>query len=70
MRAAALYYFGKPVSELRLKEAAMLIGILKAPSKYNPRTNLNIAKKRTAQVLDNMMHAGFLEKNALEKHAK
>ena len=70
LRAAVLYYFGKPVSELRLYEAAMLIGILKAPSKYNPRTNLNIAKKRTAQVLDNMMQAGFLEKNALEKHAK
>ena len=70
LRAAAEYYFGKSVSDLRLNEAAMLIGILKAPSKYNPRTNLSLAKKRTTQVLNNMMRAGFLEKNILRKHAK
>ena len=70
LRAAAEYYFGKSVSDLRLKEAAMLIGTLKAPSKYNPRTNLSLAKKRTAQVLNNMMHAGSLKKNILRKHAK
>ena len=66
LRAAAEYYFGKSVSELRLNEAAMLIGILKAPSKYNPRTNFEFAKKRTTQVLNNMMQAGFLEKNILK----
>ena len=65
LRAAAEYYFGKSVSDLRINEAAMLIGILKAPSKYNPRTNLSLAKKRTTQVLNNMMHAGSLEKNIL-----
>ena len=70
LRAAAEYYFGKSVSDLRLKEAAMLIGTLKAPSKYNPRTNLSLAKKRTTQVLNNMMHAGSLKKNILRKHAK
>ena len=70
LRAAAEYYFGKSVSDLRLNEAAMLIGILKAPSKYNPRTNFSLAKKRTTQVLNNMMRAGFLEKNILRKHVK
>ena len=70
LRAAAEYYFGKSVSDLRLNEAAMLIGILKAPSKYNPRTNLSLAKKRTTQVLNNMMHAGSLEKNILSKYSK
>ena len=70
LRAAAEYYFGKSVSDLRLNEAAMLIGTLKAPSKYNPRTNLSLAKKRTTQVLNNMMHAGSLKKNILRKHAK
>ena len=70
LRAAAEYYFGKSVSDLQLNESAMLIGILKAPSKYNPRTNLSFAKKRTTQVLNNMMHAGFLEKTLLKKHVK
>ena len=70
LRAAAEYYFGKSVSDLRLNEAAMLIGILKAPSKYNPRTNFSLAKKRATQVLNNMMRAGFLEKNILRKHVK
>ncbi len=70
LRAAAEYYFGKSVSDLRLNEAAMLIGVLKAPSKYNPRTNLSLAKKRATQVLNNMIHAGFLEKNILRKLAK
>ena len=70
LRAAAEYYFGKSVSDLRLDEAAMLIGILKAPSNYNPRTNLSLAKKRTTQVLNNMMHAGSLEKNILSKYSK
>ena len=58
--AAARQYFGVPAKRVMVYEAAMIAGLLKAPSRYNPRANPALAKKRTAQVLKNMVSAGYL----------
>jgi penicillin-binding protein 1A len=60
--AAAQSYFGKPVTELNLPEAAMLAGLLKAPSRYNPRANAQASGRRTARVLSAMKAAGYLDR--------
>ncbi|MBT6116286.1 MAG: PBP1A family penicillin-binding protein [Rhodospirillaceae bacterium] len=74
VEAAARRYFGKPASALGLYEAAMLAGLLKAPSRYNPARDGDLARQRTAVVLDNMVAAGFLDpemaKRAGEQRAR
>jgi penicillin-binding protein 1A len=52
--AAAQIYFGKPLSELTLAESAMLAGLPKAPSAYNPLANPRRAKLRQHYVLRRM----------------
>ncbi len=61
VEAASERYFGKPASRLALPEAAMLAGLLKAPSRYAPTRDLAVSRERAAQVLDNMVEAGYLE---------
>jgi penicillin-binding protein 1A len=56
--AAARRYFGKPASELSLAEAALLAGVIKAPSYYAPTRDLKLARQRAAVVLDSMVEAG------------
>jgi penicillin-binding protein 1A len=58
--AAAEFYFGKSVKDLTLAESAMLAGLFKAPTKYAPHVNLPAARARAADVLSNMVEAGFL----------
>jgi len=58
--AAARRYFDKPVAEVNLYEAALLAGLLKAPSRYNPARNKDRAAGRTNQVLAAMTDAGFI----------
>jgi penicillin-binding protein 1A len=58
--AAARRYFGKPVGELSLYESALLAGLLKAPSRYNPARNAGSADRRTELVLGAMVAAGYL----------
>ncbi len=58
--AAARRYFDKSPAELSVYEAALLAGLLKAPSRYNPATNADGADRRTALVLSSMVEAGFL----------
>ncbi len=53
--SAAETYFGKPVSKLSIAEAAMLAGLPKAPSKYNPVVNLPRALTRQHYVLHRML---------------
>jgi len=53
--AGAKKYFGKSATDLSLKESAMLIGLLKAPSRYSPANSRELAEKRTNQVLMNMI---------------
>ncbi|MFT5063824.1 MAG: penicillin-binding protein 1B [Gammaproteobacteria bacterium] len=49
---AAYFYFGKPASELSLDEQALLVGMVKGPSYYNPRRNTEKATARRDLVLD------------------
>ena len=60
--AASRRYFKKPARSLNIYESAMLAGLLKAPSRYNPVNNFRLAKKRTLQVLSNMRDTGILSK--------
>ncbi|WP_092403106.1 MULTISPECIES: penicillin-binding protein 1A [Candidatus Ichthyocystis] len=69
--AAAESYFGKTLSQLNLSEIALLAGLPKAPSTYNPITNLSRAISRRRYVLGRMLDLGYISptqyKNALSK---
>jgi penicillin-binding protein 1A len=58
--AAANWYFNKNVYDLNLREAAILAGMLKAPSRYNPIFQRANALKRADVVLGNMHKYGFI----------
>ena len=60
--SASLRYFDKPISELNYAEAALLAALPKAPSKYNPYKNPELAKFRRNLVLNNMLDNGFIDK--------
>ena len=57
---ASRVYFGKPVSEVDLTEAAMLAGLLKSPSYYSPYKDIKRAEDRMKLVLMRMEKEGFL----------
>ncbi len=57
--AAAQIYFGKPLKDVTLAEAAMLAGLPKAPSNYNPVANPKRAKLRQLYVLRRMHELGY-----------
>lgn len=59
--AAARTYFGKPMRELGLAEFAMLAGLPKAPSRYNPVVNFPRAKTRQEYVLKRMLTLKFID---------
>ncbi len=58
--AAARRYFGKPARDVSVYEAALLAGLLKAPSRYNPVSSPELAAGRAGVVLDSMVDAGWL----------
>ena len=58
--AAARRYFAKPASDLSLAEAAMLAGLIRAPSHYAPTRDLELAQARAAVVLDSMAEVGSI----------
>ncbi|MGF6178915.1 penicillin-binding protein 1A [Ensifer sp. 4252] len=60
MPAAARIYFNKDIAALNVQEAAMLAGLLKAPSQLNPIDNFEAARDRTTTVLDAMVANGKL----------
>jgi 1A family penicillin-binding protein len=60
--AASRGYFGKPASDLSLGEAAMLAGIIRAPSTSNPVVNLERATERRNVVLKLMRDHGFINR--------
>ncbi len=60
LRAAARHYFGKPPERLDVAEAAMLAGLMKAPSRLSPSSNLAGARARQALVVAAMQDAGFI----------
>ncbi|HET6522477.1 MAG TPA: transglycosylase domain-containing protein, partial [Geminicoccaceae bacterium] len=57
---AARRYFGKSARDVTLPEAAMLAGLIRAPSRYAPTRDLELARGRAAVVLDGMAEAGFV----------
>ena len=59
-QAAANRYFGHPAAEVTPAEAAMLAGLLKAPSTYAPTSNLQRAQDRAALVVGLMEEQGYL----------
>ena len=61
VEAASRRYFGKSARHVTLSEAALLAGLLKAPSRYAPTNDLPRARRRAAEVIDNMVEAGFLK---------
>ena len=58
--AASLEYFDKSIKELDYAEAALLAALPKAPSRYNPYNNIDLAKFRRDLVLKNLNQNGFL----------
>ena len=58
--AASLEYFDKSIKELNYTEAALLAALPKAPSKYNPYRDINLAKFRRNLVLKNLYDNGFI----------
>ena len=59
--AAAQIYFGKHLKDLTVAEAAMLAGLPKAPSAYNPVVNPKRARLRQQYVLRRMLELGFID---------
>ena len=57
---AAQAYFNKDIGELTLPEAALLAGLPRGPSRYNPFRNPNNAKMRRAWVLGQMLQTGAI----------
>lgn len=60
--AAAEVYYGKDVSELNLAQMAMIAGLPKAPSRYNPLVNASRAMTRRNWIIHRMLSLGYIDK--------
>ena len=60
--SASLEYFDKSISELNYVEAALLAALPKAPSRYNPYKNIELAKFRRDLVLKNLFENEYIDK--------
>lgn len=58
--AASEAYFGKPLKDITIAEAAMLAGLPKAPSAYNPINNPKRARSRQLYIIERMQENGFI----------
>lgn len=67
--AAAEVYFGKPVSEIDVSEAAMLAGVIQAPTRLSPRVDLEAAEDRRQLVLEAMLDEGFINLEEFDRQA-
>lgn len=67
MSAAARIYFDKSVDKVTLPEAAVLAGLIQAPSRYNPIQNLEAAHQRAGTVIDAMVETGAIDAAAAAK---
>jgi penicillin-binding protein 1A len=68
--AAAETYFGKPMKELTIAEAAMLAGLPKSPSGNNPISNPTRARSRQLYIIDRMQENGFITAGEAEAAKK
>lgn len=64
--AASEAYFGKPLKSITIAEAAMLAGLPKAPSAYNPISNPKRARSRQLYIIDRMLENGFITTDEAE----
>jgi penicillin-binding protein 1A len=67
--SACEIYFGKPLKEITIAEAAMLAGLPKAPSAYNPISNPKRARSRQLYIIERMEENGYIT-TAQAKEAK
>jgi penicillin-binding protein 1A len=67
LRAAANHYFSRKPEELTVEQAAMLAGLVKAPSTLAPTKNLKGARQRGEVVVDAMVEAGWVDAKAAAK---
>jgi penicillin-binding protein 1A len=68
--SAARVYFGKDIKDITLAEAAMLAGLPKAPSAYNPVVNPKRAKVRQQYILERMFDLHYITREQYEEAAK
>ena len=64
--AASETYFGKPLQQISIAEAAMLAGLPKAPSAYNPINNPKRARSRQLYIIERMLDNNFITKEQAE----
>ena len=68
--SASLQYFDKPISELNYLEASLLAALPKAPSKYNPYKNIELAKHRRNLVLKNLYENNYITGTEFQNYKK
>ncbi|MFO1245175.1 MAG: penicillin-binding protein 1A [Ramlibacter sp.] len=68
--AASEQYFGKPLKDITIAEAAMLAGLPKAPSAYNPISNPKRARSRQLYIIERMEENGFITAQQAEAAKK
>src|SRR6476620_3217496 len=64
--SASEIYFGKPLKDITVAEAAMLAGLPKAPSAYNPIVNPERATRRQQYIIDRMVENGYITADQAE----
>lgn len=67
IEAAAHIYYGKPIAELPLADMAMIAGLPKAPSRYNPVADPERALIRRDWILQRMLSLGYIDQAAYEE---
>ena len=65
--AASLEYFDKSIKDLSYEESALLAALPKAPSRYNPYKNIELAKFRRDLVLNNLLENGYINNQVYQK---
>ncbi len=65
--AASEAYFGKPLKDVTIAEAAMLAGLPKAPGRDNPISNPKRATARQQYIIDRMLETGMIDSTAAEQ---
>ncbi|MEA1915988.1 MAG: PBP1A family penicillin-binding protein [Campylobacterota bacterium] len=70
VKTAAIGYFHKNLDELTLKEMAMLVGLPKAPSFYDPTKNYELSIGRANRVLERMHSIGWIDDEMFNKGVK
>ncbi len=67
VEAASRYYFNKPASKLTLPEAAMLVGIIPAPSHYSPYRTPELMERQRNRVLRRMLEERYIQQPEYER---